>query len=330
MTSLSDLPADAAFAVLRPDPPCLVPADLDTVAALRKALELPAAMPVFHLRGGSRLLPGKYVVGEGADALFIRAVPAEARHRHQLAAVMTADLWARGAAVLPRISGFPRAAANGGAWFASPFRLHRYAGAEPVDLERLGEALCLLHRALRACPVADAVRVATAARYAELDDLAAAWRRGAAPATGVPAPARHWLAQTGLHFDSRDLMGADAQPLHGDLNYGNVCFDPDTGAPWFVDFETAPYSHLSPACDLAMVVDRFIATAPAGQEAMLTVALARGYGGGVDAGALRAMRRLLALRSLLLLALRANRGSPVPDSEWAKFTGTLARLETGA
>lgn len=324
MTWRPDLPDAASFANLRPPAPHLVPTGVEDADALRAALALPAEMPVFHLWGEGRALPGKHVAGRGGEALFIRLVSADALDRHRLAQELTDILSAQGVPVCPPVTGFPRPGPAGGVWFASPYRPHRYADAVPADLERLGVALARLHAALGTSPLRTRIGERTVARYAVLEE-AAARLRGTPPA-GLPAAAVGWLGRQDLCFDSRLLMGQDAQPLHGDLNYGNVCFDLGEGLPWFVDFETAPVSHLSPACDLAMVVDRFIDTGPPEASARLWAAFAQGYGDVPDLGYLRRIIVQLALRSLLLLCLRVEQSHAVSPSEWAKFTGTLARL----
>lgn len=325
MTCLPDLPAEAAFAALRPTAPRLIPAGAEEADRLRITLALSADTPVFQLWGEGRTLPGKHVVGGGCEALFIRFVPAEALDRHHLAQALSDGLAAQGLPVCPPVPGFPRPDPAGGGWFASPYRPHRYAHADATDLERLGNALARLHAALTVSPLRSVIAGRTAARYATLQDMATRCRSNTP--TGVPAAVTDWLCHRELRFDSGLLTGRDTQALHGDLNYSNVCFSLEDGLPWFVDFETATLSHLSPACDLAMVMDRFIDTGPPDTAGHLWDAFAKAYGNTPDQAYLRQIIAQLALRSLLLLCQRHAQGQAVPAAEWAKFTQALARVQ---
>jgi Ser/Thr protein kinase RdoA (MazF antagonist) len=111
----------------------------------------------------------------------------------------------------------------------------------------------------------------------------------------------------------------DAQPIHGDLNYGNIIFD-QTGEPVPIDFENCLHSWCTVGVDLAWVIERHILVHTQDDSLCLELCgvLLRNYLRFADSAPqelnLAALLTTKVLRPLLLLS-----GSPQVTPEIEKF-----------
>lgn len=317
-----DLPAEPAFSVLRPEPPCTVPASGECAERLRVALGLQPE-DVFGLRGPDGLLAGKYACRLDGRPLFIKTVPQGSVEDHLLANRIALHAASRGVRVCSLVEGFPRAFDEGRALLGYPLLEYRFAAASEADMRALGRELAKLHEALTRFPEADRIGRLSAQRIDMLTGLSRSDRSGI---SGIPEPVQAILARK--PFEPSLLLGTEPQPIHGDLNFSNVCFERPRDEPVFIDFETACRSWLSPVCDLALAFDRFVLTAPRSLHRALLKALAEGYGNTPSLGDLLDMLEQTAIRSLLLLTARCKSGLPVQHSEWRKFIDTVGRVRS--
>ena len=206
---------------------------------------------------------------------------------------------------------------------AYPFIASRYATAEPADLAALGRAIAGLHQGLR--EIQDRLAIAERAR-ARTRRLLATLQR-ASNAQGA-------LEDVDVEWDDSRLAsvldGDRAQPLHGDLNPGNILFELESGAIRFLDFEDARHSFGPPLLDLALPLERLClldddeATAV---ESAIQFLRAYAEAGSVapiaTSGALATALRFINLRALALMIERRNAGLETSPQEWRKFTRLL-------
>lgn len=76
------------------------------------------------------------------------------------------------------------------------------------------------------------------------------------------------IKDTLCNLIKQELMSA-AQPIHGDLNYGNILVSDDNQKIIFIDFEEATRSYFNPMVDVAMAIERFIKTRKCNQDDLL-------------------------------------------------------------
>lgn len=76
------------------------------------------------------------------------------------------------------------------------------------------------------------------------------------------------IKETIYSLMKQELMST-AQPIHGDLNYGNILVSDDDKKIIFIDFEEATRSYFNPMVDVAMVIERFIKTYKCNQDNLL-------------------------------------------------------------
>ena len=309
-----------------PDPPAHggLAAEWPALAPLAPLPEAVAAL--VRARRGRALLPGppaSWVVELEAHDVLVRVVSAE-----RAARIVRGDRIARHAAALDvAVStlrpGWPQAISPASSVTAHEYVAGRFARAEVADLRALGAALRGLHEALRALPSADRVRSGAEARWAMLSARAA---RLAAGEEAGPWPERvtRLVRQWGATLDVDD---ADAQPLHGDINAGNVIFPPQ-GAPVLIDFEDAPTTWLSPAADLAAAVERFAMRSQQSRHVeQLVAALVAGYDKDLAEGTMTRHLARRGVQALCVLAEAEAAGARPAAEEWDKILVLLEDVE---
>jgi Ser/Thr protein kinase RdoA (MazF antagonist) len=195
----------------------------------------------------------------------------------------------------------------------------RYLAPSPAEMKALGRKVALLHRKLRDLPDRDRIRVQARERARVLDAILRARGRDRALLDAAAIPALTACVE-------ESLEGPAAQPLHGDLNVGNILYERHTGDIHFLDFEDVRHTCGPPLLDLALPIERFCLLMESESQAKAgACALLGGYAecAGASpigsAGALAQALRAINERAVALLILRQNAGLRSPPGEWRKF-----------
>lgn len=131
-----------------------------------------------------------------------------------------------------------------------------------------------------------------------------------------------------IRLQESDFFDSAAQPVHGDLNLGNVICSPKEKAIYFIDFEEVLTSCLPVGFDLAFFLERNVLHVARSHESARVLA-SEFLSGYVDSTGnspaekapelyVNALTYSL-LRSLYVLVNRIRGGAFVPGSEWAKL-----------
>lgn len=261
---------------------------------------------------------------DGGPVFLKRIAPGRAAIAKQAEAV--ADWLAQHGLNVPApLAGFPRDLPDGSLAVALPFVEGRRLSAKPraADVHALGRAVGLLHRALAEHPARDAWAAATAQRLSGLNAMRDALAMGHTTAGPDPAAVQALANDPALDFAP---AAWPCQPLHGDLNSGNVLLEDRSGAIVLLDFEDVFHSVLPPQFELALLLDRHVLVCSPGdaEAAALGKALLAGYAAVMGAvpefgDKPGNVLRTLALRSLCVLAQGEAAGLDGGRSEWAKF-----------
>lgn len=225
-------------------------------------------------------------------------------------------LKAQGAPVNAALPEYPKDF-EGRRLFAYPFLHARYLRPDTGDMQRLGEALRVLHDTLAAHPNAAAWRTRTQDWLTELSDMRAQLASGAFKAGPYPDALAAMAADTTLDFIMADLP---ARPCHGDINAGNVMAVIENHAVVFLDFEDVVHSVLPPAFELMRVIERQLLVHEMPQENQLALGqcFLRAYGAGALPDLQRVYRSHI-LRTCCILAVMEQKGIAVHPEEWQKF-----------
>ncbi|WP_033068647.1 phosphotransferase enzyme family protein [Thalassospira australica] len=201
------------------------------------------------------------------------------------------------------------------------FEGHRVS-ATSQGLYKFGQELAKLHQVLAEAPSQKDWEKRTKDRLDELSTM------------------RTYLVEKGAYFgpDPKRLLDlahdksldftigvSPVQPLHGDLNPGNVLVV--DGQVIFMDFEDTLHSVLPLEYEIMLVIERFVLVRSSKdyEATDLGREFLRGYFSKQKIDAFNHDRspveilRALALRSLIVLAYGEKVGVSIPDDEWEKF-----------
>jgi|GEM_PF-6063761 Ser/Thr protein kinase RdoA (MazF antagonist) len=224
---------------------------------------------------------------------------------------------------------------------AARFMELRMIGCGKRELRELGIQIGRLHRYLRKIPIAGTIKRRSALRSRQLSGVLSRLKRaGDTGSLKDSFPGRAaWMRNNSAFMERlsgdyrpgfrlyRDLR---CQPVHGDLNAGNVMYS-GRGIV-FLDLEEMDHSYLPALADIAMAAERFIVfDEPDGkvlQERMS--AFISGYTkeagspfsrkGVTPAGQVAAMIRQLDYHAIcVLLSMEENERRVFPEEEWDKF-----------
>lgn len=235
-------------------------------------------------------------------------------------------------ALIPMIeAGWPRPLEDGGAALLMPFIEGRYPRSDLAELELLGKALGALHHALARHPEGRSI----AARAAERDAaLLALWPRTVLDAAPASCALSLRVLSAAIAVPSVDY--GSLQPLHGDLNPGNILITPERRVA-FLDFENAPQSFGPVGLDLAMLIERLCRKGCEGGVSEDSLrALVSGYadatgkraGAVLPAGKLHQALVVRNVKALCILAAKQQAGHQIDEAEWLKFV-LLLRAAAG-
>lgn len=228
--------------------------------------------------------------------LFLKVVSGK-RARNMVAAEDIARYLAgNGVRALAALPGFPKALDSERLVFAYPLIAYRFSQPTASDAKAMGKLLAALHRTLRRFPDRGRVRERSRRMDARIGEI----REG---------PSRAWreIVPEDLCHSAHVYPASAGQPVHGDLNYGNILFD-GGGRPILIDFENSLHSWWSPAVDLAWILERHMLVHVQDDEPCLALGetFFRSYvefnPGAPTALELLEVLRIKALRPLLLLS----------------------------
>lgn len=255
---------------------------------------------------------------KSGEPLFVRIVAAKWAADAEESETLAAWLAEQGVSAVPApIPGFPKRLASGAMVSASAFVKARPLQATPEAMQRFGKRLSDLHSALARHPQRPEWENRTQHRLSRLSEIRAKLATGDMRAGPDPERAAAIAADATIDFNREH---EDRQPLHGDLNAGNVLWTGDD--LFFIDFEDVVHSVLPPAFELALVLERHVLVQHEDAKSAIEAgsALLAGYGGQRPIRFdLVAHLRALALRSLCVLADAEQDGHSPPASEWQKF-----------
>jgi Ser/Thr protein kinase RdoA (MazF antagonist) len=257
----------------------------------------------------------------GQLPLFLKQIPPHRTGSALRAEAIARWLAARGIRTATALPGFPKVLGDGGLLIAMPYVAGRRADPTVEDCGALASSVADLHRALAGHLDRHEWRQYTSVRLNELTTIRDACCSGRLVLGPDPVLLRDLAADATIDFVGD---GIRHQPLHGDLNPGNVLFA--EGSAVLLDFEDVFHSVLPARFELALILERFILVRTDDQIAttlgriFIETYRARVGEGACDldfdpVGVLRA----LALRSLCVLALAESRGTSISRAEWDKF-----------
>ncbi|GAA0612318.1 MULTISPECIES: phosphotransferase [Thalassospira] len=203
-----------------------------------------------------------------------------------------------------------------------PYLEGRRVGLAVDELFAFGVSLAKLHKALRNVPHRERWRLRTAQRLKALSKT-----RQYIVSSGVelgPYPQRllNLANDAELDFERSQWF---TQPLHGDVNPGNVLILNNT--PVFMDFEDTAHSVLPVEYEVLFAIERFVLVRVDNdlEASRLGKAFLHGYRSQIKTELQSVyiepvqVLRSLALRSLMVLVNGELSGSKVLESEWKKF-----------
>lgn len=203
-----------------------------------------------------------------------------------------------------------------------PYLEGRRVGLDADELFAFGASLAKLHRALRNVPYRECWRLRTVQRLKTLSKT-----RQYIVSSGLalgPDPQRllNLANDVELDFERSQWL---TQPLHGDVNPGNVLISNNT--PVFMDFEDTAHSVLPLEYEVLFAIERFVLVRVDNdlQASRLGKEFLKGYRSQIKTE-LQSVHlepinvlRSLALRSLMVLVNGELSGAIVLESEWRKF-----------
>ncbi len=204
----------------------------------------------------------------------------------------------------------------------------RHFNGTRADLETIGKATALLHRALRSFKFAPLVKKNAERTERRLRSVSRRLRQSLkqndfsyfCERASWAKRNRLGLDEMAGSFDPSLCTWPEAQCVHGELHRGNILFRANTAEAVFTDFEETPDSWFAPSFDLAYLVHRFcLAGARNADEASGHArTLAAAYGG--FPADLEPMLPQVCWYTLALLFDRSFRRESIsPETEYDKF-----------
>jgi hypothetical protein len=284
--------------------------------------------PPTRLAMGPRDPFGYFRVGN----VFVKVVPPGRGRRMIVADRLSAEV-ARHLPAEERgprlLEGFPRRLSLEGSGYGHAWVLaYPWIDAEPPEprtdaLRALGGALARVHAALRRSKRAAAVRHRSRKRLAMLHATVERMQHDREASEAV----RPFLPLL-ERFD-----GPGTQPLHGDINKGNVLLGPDRASCRILDYETGLYTIAPPGFDVAFAIERIAIQSGHGSERQAVLDLLASYSRearatpfGVDED-LPLLMALSSVRGLLLIAAAEIATGRVDRAERDKFLRNLSAVE---
>ncbi|WFE69798.1 phosphotransferase [Thiomicrospira sp. R3] len=202
--------------------------------------------------------------------------------------------------------------------FVYPYVNSGFIGPSPANMTKLGELIARTHQCLAQAPFKDQIKSQGLARFSWIESTLDFF---ASEPIVIPDQASAILQSIPAGF--LRVMQENAQPIHGDLNVGNILQD-EQDELILIDFENSYFSWSSPLVDLAFVMERFILIREDIDKQACLLSLLQAYKRLSDvcfhdASKVIHVLQALSVRSLLLLTELARQGGEVRDSEWQKF-----------
>lgn len=316
------LPNVPAYAGMRPDKRIFVPAVDQNAKMIRK----------LHAGGEVHLMVGGYLdnkfykyIDEQGSKLFLKVVPENDTYRYIQANEICKFLEVNDVYTNVIIDGYPQHLYDDWMLLAYEYIPGRFAELTIEDMKAIGVLVGKLHVVLRSLPCRDMIAGKTKERNSLIKRRAELIRNGY-DSGPQPDRVREMLLQEPEFLEMLRLEKG-SQPLHGDLNYGNILLSELNGNAIVLDFEDTLHSWYHPVFEIAFLIERFILPAKTDTETIkeLSSALISSYLTQQDnindlfPIPLDTCLRVLSLRSVLLLSEMEDKGIYVDSNEWDKF-----------
>ncbi|WP_367606894.1 phosphotransferase [Legionella sp. W05-934-2] len=204
-------------------------------------------------------------------------------------------------------------------FFIYPLNEGQRVPADLNSMAKLGSSLATLHTTLKQLPKQDEIINKTNWRIELLEEVRKKLVNGHYQ-FGPNSDFVHKLAKKIHHPFLEDNC---IQPLHGDLNYGNILYH--NHAIMYLDFEDTLHSFLPTIFEIGYVLERFLFTKVSDKNKLLSLgkAFMKAYlsnnGQYIYHEHHAKVLPLLALRSFCVLTLCELEGKTIDKNEWLKF-----------
>lgn len=315
------LPREPAHFELRPYEPKWYKADNKTASLIANFTECDAGAVIEQMSSSLSSPLGYYRVQQYVP-LFVKVIPSSLINQQLYADKVASFLCEYDVNVNRLLPSFPRFSVDTEfAVLAYPLVKGRFLNFTVKDMIVIGSEIGKMHKYLRACPWEKEIEVKGRERAQTLENLLCDIGTGAIK-VDIPEGAAKILESANIA--DLKLLAVDPQVIHGDLNYGNIMIQKDTGRAIIFDFEDVVTAWFNPYMELAFVIERFALTPVDEQSLELSNALISSYFkmcGRESQGdfQLSSLLRGLSIRALLLLTKSSLSGAVICDSEWKKF-----------
>lgn len=200
--------------------------------------------------------------------------------------------------------------------------------AEPEEIISLATALAKLHLKKKSYPDQQLIIKNTTERTSQLNFI----RKALANGCYSYIPYFSFVKKMAQQYDFDWINQEDAQPIHGDLNAGNLLLS-ENNMICFFDFEDALHSFHPVVLDLLFVIERIIFNQNSSTERLLNLGLMFIHAYKKAGGTYRYKTRdefgltILALKAFCLLTLLAEKNKNILNSEWDKFFKLTQKAE---
>lgn len=220
------------------------------------------------------------------------------------------------------IDGYPREYKNN-LMLAYKYIDGRFIQATESDLTTLGKSIAFLHNKLSEIPSKKIIKKETNARLDNLQRIREDISKGNCVCGPSPLKLKELSKDNSISFTKNYT---EAQPLHGDLNPGNmIMMDSNV---FFLDFEDTIHSFLCPFYELAYVIERIILVSTLEKKEKIRISKTFLNSYLTSRSKLKLKKhndmllnilRGLSLRSLCTLALYEINNVEINTNEWKKF-----------
>ena len=316
------LPNIPAFVGVRPDKRTFVPAIDQNANMIMKVFASGQIYKMVSESAKNKFY--KHIDTKGKE-LFLKVVPETDVSRYLEANDICKYLQVNDVYTNLIIDGYPQHIYGDMMLLASEYVHGRLADLTIEDMKSIGMLVGKLHVVLRNLPDRKLIADNTRERMNLIKRRAELVKNGSEYGP-QPDRIREMLIQEPKFFEMLSLEKG-SQPLHGDLNYGNILITKNSGSAIVLDLEDAVHSQYHPEFELAFLIERFILAAETDTENIkkLSKALISSYLTQQDHTndlfpfPLDACLRVLSLRSVLLLSEMEEKGIYVDSDEWHKF-----------
>ncbi len=323
------LPDTPAYTQLRPEEPEWVDAGRNEKEFLTGCLG--DLGRIESVQNGNDFPYGRYRAFDHNPPLFIKVLPASRFALQQQSQEVAAWINSRMLRCLKQIPQYCTIVEDRYLILVYEYFQGRFANFSANDMANLGKSVRHLHHHLLECPWVSQVERSGKHRQQTLRKTLRGLKKGFCSNT-IPeyvCELLYTIEESAIHVLEEGVQ----QVIHGDLNYGNVMFSVQDGAPLIYDFEDTMTAWFAPEVENAFVIERFVLGPSDEQSVELAAAYCseyKRYEGYLFKypEQLEKILRALSVRALLILALKESKyPQSVQESEWQKFMMLYTQAE---